>query len=545
MDAALKDARFWLSREHPADAERVCRRALATNPDQPTLLMLLGQCLIAQDRFREAGDVFALGSILDPGNARMHFFAGVARQGEGRFHEATAFVQRSIDEDPNLAPSHAKLGHIKLLQRKPEEAIASLRRAISLDDQFLPAHVFLANALAEIGEVAEAEAILDRISHQAPHNPDVIQSRGRLFQQQGRFDEAIRAFEETIALVPRATAAFVAISYSRKAEPSHEAFLNRMEELVRLQELPDLDRSLLHFALGKSNDDMGRYETAIGHFDHANQICLRIRTEEGKQFGAGAHAAYVDRVHQLFSTIPCAQPSESDRPVFIVGMVRSGTTLVEQILAAHPQVAAGGELRFWIEQLAKFTAGPEDATPSLYASSIEAYERVLDQISTTARRVTDKMPINYQALGAIIRTYPKARIVHCRRNPIDTCLSVYMTPFFTAPEFAYDREDIVFGYREYTRVMRRWRDTFPPAQILDVRYEQLIADPERSIRELIAFVGLDWDDGCLQHSSARGSVNTPSLWQVRQPLYRGSIDRWRNYEPWLREFLELFNPDPD
>ena len=227
-------------------------------------------------------------------------------------------------------------------------------------------------------------------------------------------------------------------------------------------------------------------------------------------------------------------------------MPRSGTTLVEQILSSHPEVAPGGEPSFWSDQN-RAGAGVLDATAKLEAARrlADAYLAVLRAISPDAPQVTDKMPFNFGLLGVILQVFPRAAIVHCRRHPIDTCLSSFSTGFEATIDFAGERGSLVFFYRQYQRLMAHWREVLPPDRFIEVDYEELVADPEPVTRRLIAARGLDWNDACLAPHRNQNRITTASLWQARQPIYRTSVERWRRYEPWLGELRQLLEPGPD
>jgi hypothetical protein len=221
-------------------------------------------------------------------------------------------------------------------------------------------------------------------------------------------------------------------------------------------------------------------------------------------------------------------------------MPRSGTTLVEQILSSHPAVAAGGELNFWGDRLRGWLApkfGAADA--GALAKAAEDYRAELRRIGPDALRVTDKTPRNYELLWPLRLAFPEARVIHCRRSPVDTCLSIFFKNFSARQGYACDRGDLVFFYRQYKRLMDHWRRTLPADRFTEVVYETLVADREAETRRLIAFCGLNWDDACLAPERNSRAVKTPSLWQVRQRVYHTSVERWRRYEPWLGELREL------
>jgi len=265
---------------------------------------------------------------------------------------------------------------------------------------------------------------------------------------------------------------------------------------------------------------MRRYDALIARYDAATvERLMRPSTEAGAALDA-------------------------ERPLLIVGLPRSGTTLVEQILSAHPSVAAGGELQFWRLRALELESDRNALLdPRALARSANDYLGLLEQIGPGAARVTDKAPLNFEALGLILSALPKARVIHCRRAPVDTALSIYFTEFASSLGFAFDRADIVHAWREYRRLMDHWRSVLPSHRMLEIDYEALVTDPEPHIRRLVAFAGLEWDEACLAPEHNARVVKTASLWQVRQPIYRTSLQRWRRYEPWLGELAELIEEE--
>jgi hypothetical protein len=226
--------------------------------------------------------------------------------------------------------------------------------------------------------------------------------------------------------------------------------------------------------------------------------------------------------------------------VLIVGMPRSGTTLVEQILSSHPEIGGGDELTFWSEKAAALAdAGARALTRAVARAIVDDYLGLLRGIAPAARRVTDKMPQNYLHLGLVHMMFPRARIIHCRRNPVDTCLSIYFTHFSLMKDYAFDRRGIVFFYEQYLKFMTLWRHVLPSDRLIEIDYETLITDREQVTRRMIDFCGLEWHSACLYSESNPRAVKTASMWQARQPIYKTSVERWRRYEPWLSEFRQL------
>jgi len=317
-----------------------------------------------------------------------------------------------------------------------------------------------------------------------------------------------------------------------------------MRVLAERHGLDALTRTNVRFGLGKAFDDLGDYAEAMRQYEEANRLrAMSARldraalTAKYDSLIAGCTAEALASAQQ--SLARPASPGD-DMPVFIVGMPRSGTTLVEQILSAHPAVAAGGELNFWPDRLRGWDASSIGAVEAgVLIKAADDYRAVMRQIGPEALRVTDKRPRNFELLWLIRLALPGARVIHCRRRPVDTGLSIFFANFWARQDYACDRGDVVFFYRQYERLMDHWRRVLPPDRSTEVQYETLIADREAETRRLIAFCGLDWNDACLKPERNGRVVKTASLWQARQPVYETSIERWRRYEPWLGELREL------
>jgi len=303
--------------------------------------------------------------------------------------------------------------------------------------------------------------------------------------------------------------------------------------------LADFSLMILHFSLGKALDDLKDYEQAIQHFDAANR--MRHRTAKlDRQRLTSQFDELIDRcTPEYFATHETLGVTD-EMPLMVPGMPRSGTTLTEQILSSHPSVAGGGELPFWLEQEPRWDA---NRVRNLNAESVQRmaddYLTVLRDIGPDTVRVTDKMPPEFMWIGLIHVAFPKARIIHCKRNPIDTCLLIYSTYFTARMDFAAERGDLVFFYRQYLRLMAHWREVLPSSVYYETVYEELVSDRDARSRELIDFCGLPWGDACLVPKRNERQVRTASVWQARQQVYKTQTERWRRYEPWLGELREL------
>jgi hypothetical protein len=300
----------------------------------------------------------------------------------------------------------------------------------------------------------------------------------------------------------------------------------------------------MRYALGRAYEQLKEFESAITHFDAANELAFAIHNA-AHPFSPDQLQAEHERVKSLFSTLT-SSPLESTSnasPIFIVGVIRSGTTLLDQIVSSHRSVSSAGELRFWIEETLRVAANPSEPPPGEVAELGRRYLAYARLLSGETETFTDKMPLNFAYLGIIAQALPKARFLHIRRHPIDTCLSIYTTYFGQGANFAYSRRNIVAYYRAYLRMMEFWRSAIPSTQLFELDYEDLISTPETLVPAMIDFCGLAWDEACLRHHENPVSINTPSRWQARQPIYKTSAERWRNYEPWLGEFAELAEVD--
>ncbi len=501
--------------------------------DHLGLVRLLAQLL------PEAMRCFEHALLLRPDFAFAHYHLGLALQSLGRSEDAVASYRRAVALAPHFSDAQSKLGDLLQAAGNRTEAMACFRRASAADPESSLARLSDAKILLDADDFPAAEETLRRAIALDPGHSELHRVLGNTLRQLGRFDEATACFAEAIAVEPQNTAAALNLVQTRKLTSRDRPLIDRLDALLHCDATADRDRINLHFALGKGFDDLGAYDTAMRHFDDGNRLM-----RQGIAFDHGAHAAVIDRTIETFTAAFFRRHgtlgSASEIPVFVLGMMRSGTTLAERILARHPRIQAGGELPFWGERAAELArAGAAGITAASAEAVIADYLALLDTIAPDAARVTDKMPHNFLLVGLIHWLFPEARIVHCRRHPVDTCLSIYFTLFDRRHDFAYDRADIVAYYRGYARLMAHWRQVLPPDRFLDLDYEVLVAEPEATMRRLVAFCGLDWHEDCAQSATSQHIVKSASAWQARQPIYGSSVARWRRYETWLGDFARL------
>jgi tetratricopeptide (TPR) repeat protein len=360
---------------------------------------------------------------------------------------------------------------------------------------------------------------------------------GRILAEAGRFVEARVALEQSIVLNPKLGGAYYDLVRTGRIEEADRPLIKQMQKVVGA--IASQDQCVrVHFAIGKALDDLGEYGPAMQHFEEANRIKATLGSFDRNAFVQRVDAAIERITPDLLATHRGS--SKSDLLVAVVGMPRSGTTLVEQIISNHDKVVGGGEMQFWSLHAPLFDEATDPA-------SIEEFQRrtasdgvgTLSAVAPDAARVVDKNPFNFLWAGVIHLVFPCAVIIHCRRDPIDTCLSAFSTYFRQRSDFSTDRDDLVFYYRQYLRLMAHWRATLSPERFVEVDYETLVADPEQASRRLIGACGLEWQQQCLRPEDNRRVVRSASRWQARQPIYRAAVGRWRRYEPWIGSFREL------
>lgn len=435
------------------------------------------------------------------------------------------------------------------LQRaeRQAEAAAAYRRVIGLAPNHSQAHLGLGVALRLLGDPS-AVAVLSRAAQLAPDDPNPLINLANALQEHGDTVQAREVAARLLADHPTHPMAW-AVQTGLKTFVAGDPDLDRMEALLARLAGAGEPEVILGFALGKAWMDVGDADRAFARLSRANRLQRATWTydvtAETRRFAAIPRG--VEKLAQLASGP--GDPSET--PIFVVGMPRSGTTLVEQILASHADIAAGGELTAFHEatrqSLAEAGLAPRDGQAGRFrvdegarldpARLGRAYLDRVRHLAAGKARLVDKMPDNFQNLGLIALALPKARILHVRRDPVDTCLSCWTTRFVNWKPYAYDLVELGRYYRAYDALMDHWRAILPPDRFLEVRYEDVIGDLEAQARRMIAFCGLDWDPACLSFHETRRPVLTASVNQVRRPLYSASQGRWRAYESHLGPLL--------
>jgi tetratricopeptide (TPR) repeat protein len=517
----------------PADAIAPLREAAQLQPANAIIQHDLGLACLEVGRIADAVAAFQLAVAGNPRYGDAYFRLGVALEKLGNIGEAIVAYDRTTQLLPSLTEAWFRAGALVYTLGHRDEAIGCFRRAAATGGNTSFGRLGKARALLTEERNLEAEKVLRRTVALDPRNAMAHDLLGNLLSEFGRFDEARECFERAIAIAPLLAGCYYDLVRCRPVTSDDDGLLQRMEAALATPGLEGAQRVRLHLAIGKAADDLGNYTLAMQHFDEADAV-----RRGSSSFDSAAFAIEIDQLIARCTPEWMARAPElgsrDATPVLILGMPRSGTTLVEQIVSNHPEVAAGGELHFWNERGAAWhrSGAPGTERPFL-AKAAEDYLGVLRGIAPKAARVTDKMPFNFLWAGLIHMAFPRAIIIHCRRAAVDTALSIHQTHFHPSLAFPTGGEELVMYFRSYQRLMDHWRRVLPVDRFIEVDYEELTRAPEPVIRRIIAGCGLAWHDACLRPESNPRAVRTPSKWQARQPIYRNSVARWRRYEPWL------------
>jgi tetratricopeptide (TPR) repeat protein len=520
------------------------RRMLALRPDLAEAHNNLGNALLSLKRFEEAVASYRHALALRPNAAGAHANLGNALHALGRAQEALIHCRRALELEPDSAEAELLKGNALFDLGSFDEAAASYTRALKLEPDYTEAHIAAGKVLRQIGRIAEAEQSCRKALELAAGSSEALALLGEIQADRGRFDDAERLFRGAIAIAPDQPEAWAGLARYRKMQPD-TAWLAAAQRLLG-KSLAVGQEINLRYALGKYFDDVQDFDNAFSSYRLANELKKR----SVPKYDGARLARRVDQIIALYDAewLRSARPqgNESRRPVFIVGMPRSGTTLTEQILASHPQAFGCGELRFWHSACVEYesAAMPGAQRGGAIAAAAEKFLNLLAGFSADAARVIDKMPANFMNLGLIHAAFPHARILHMRRNALDTGLSIYFQIFSNTHLYANDLEDIAHYFTQYSRLMAHWRSTLAAGTILDVPYDKLVADPEPWIRQIVQFVGLPWDPRCLDFHETERTVITASNWQVRQRISTGAAGRWRNYERYLGPLRSLTELEP-
>lgn len=487
--------------------EQALKALIASQPGEHRPWLQLTALLEQSGRHAEAEDFYhqLIEQAPELAVARFNFACFLRRR--GRLEEALLQHQKALDlgiDQPEEVLSNMGVIHTEL--RRDEDARAHLDRALAIRPTYLPAMFNLALLHEELGDLPRALELFGKILDQDPAWHDAL----------------------------------IRIAHARQVSDPEDPLIRKLRRALRRSNLDPLTRESLHFALGKVLDDCGRFEEAFAQYHLGNVISTR----RSLRYDPKVEEDRVSRIIAMFTPewLAAAAPV-SDRPlVFVTGMYRSGSTLFEQVLAAHPRVTAGGEIEYFNRQLlqpgSRFPESLAGLAPQEWQRLGSSYLDYLDRTFPAGTIVTNKRPDAFALLGLLKALFPNARFVNTVRDARDTCLSIWFQQFDGRISYANDLADIAHHYRQYRRLMAHWREVLGDS-LFDADYDRFVTEPRPVAENLLGFLGLDWHEGCLEPERTATRVRTASVGQVRQPLYRRSSGRWRNYEKQLSGLARL------
>lgn len=545
MAAKIKKARILMKRGDLNGAQRLCEKILGTAPKSREPLRLLYSIYKEKNNFSMAlGLLYKLAEI-ERLSGQDLFEAGMMHLQLSEHLKAIACLRESVKIDESNSRAWSRLSGVAGQLGYLRESMTSGQRAVQLDPASVVSHMNLATAYDEFGHTELALRHYKRAVELDPNNAIVQCKLGDALSGTKDMQAAKQCYQKAIQIQPKYTVPYRQLSRIVRCSTADDENIVAVERLLKDASIADVDKVNLHFALGKMYEDCQLYEQSFRHLVKGNHI-----QDARHKFDSAKFAALVSKTKSYFSSsfvksLP-GSGSQSAKPVFIVGMPRSGSTLTEQIIACHPQGFAGGEM-YWFDRIESRVQGvirsqvpyPEclrDADQKVLRELANEYLAYIESISGSAsyERVTDKMLGNFLHLGLIFLLFPNTKVIHCKRDPMDTCFSIFSTMFPGNLDFGYSLKSIAFVYKQYHDLMKYWIELFPD-NILTVSYEELVGSQESVARKLVKFIGLDWSDKCLNLSENRSRVRTISAYQVRRGLYSSSVGRWKRFQAQLSE----------
>jgi tetratricopeptide (TPR) repeat protein len=567
-----------------AEAEAAYVRAIALKPDQPETHNNLGEVYRCLGRYDEAAQALTRAVGLNPRYAEAFGNLGNTLKEQGRFEEAEISYRTAVTLTPHAAQAHNNLGAVLCDLDRLEGAEQALRQALTLSSRFVEAYLNLGAVLEKQGRFGETEMTVRRAIEINPDRAEAHCKLGNALVRLERLQEAVAAYRRAIALksdlaeahhnlgvtlklLGRLDEARSAVERATQLAPRKAIYFHSLSPLKRFQagdpQLAAMEELLadiarlgneqqigLHFALAKAYEDVGRYDDSFRHLTAGNGLKRRtVAYDEAATLAEIARTVEIFSPELLRKLQGCGE--RSAMPVFIIGMPRSGSTLIEQILASHPQVYGGGELPQFSDRTAEIAKSRLGCFPDVFAmlcgpelQNLGAqYVADIAALAPNASRIVNKTLSNFLYAGLIHLALPQARIIHTVRDPIATCVSCYSKLFSSGQLYSYDLAELGRLYRHYRALMAHWHRVLPTGCILDVHYEDVVADLEGQARRMLAYCGLGWDERCLEFHKTERPVHTASTVQVRQPLYRDALTRAEPYAQFLQPLVAALADD--
>jgi tetratricopeptide (TPR) repeat protein len=525
------------------EAEAIYQSILQEQPQHPDALHLLG--VIAHQVGKNEIAVNLIENAIKINATAPSFYnnCGEAYRSLHKNDLAIARYKQALAITPDFAEAHNNMGNALEDLGQLNEAIACYEQALVIKPDYAEAHYNLGNTLEGLSRTEEAIACYEQALVIKPDFVEAHNNIAKLFNELGRLEEAIDHYQIVLTIKPDFAEVYRHLSLIRPSKDQARI----IEEILKNSTVSEHDAMQYHYALGNIFNESKSYTKVFEHYFKANALKRKTIAYDSQH-----HSAFVDCLLETYSENyfqkKTTYGSDSKLPVFILGMPRSGTTLVEQIVSSHPLVYGAGELasfecieRTIAKQLSVSSPYPECMAlckNSIVQKISAKYLEEIRNYSKDAHHIIDKTPFNFLRIGLIKTLFPQARIIHCQRNALDTCTSIYFNYFNEGNSYSFDLIEIGQFYLDYERLMSHWRSLFP-SEIFEIQYEELVMNQENVSRQLIDYLELEWNDRCMDFHKNKRAVMTASNLQVRQPMYNNSISRWKRYEKHLRPLIEI------
>ena len=521
------------------DAEKLTMHITQAFPKHQFAWKVLGAVLKQTGRVIDSLTAMQKSVQLSPQDAEAHYNLGITLLELGRLDDALASYTQATALKPDYAEAHSNLGVTLQELGRLDDALASYTQAIALKPDYAAAHYNLGNTLKELGRLEDALASYNQAIALKPDYAAAHYNLGNTLKELGRLEDALASYNQAIALKPDYAEAHRMLTSMKKFDAEDEQY-SKMRELYLSEDISEEQRCHFNFGLAKACEDLGNFEQAYTHYSEGNVLRKKLLNYNINQD--------IELFKQLKSSYPKIEKTslELDKlsnnlmPIFIVGMPRSGTTLVEQIISSHSQVTGAGELKFAKQFGAAIATGITEVNNESLLDFRHNYLNKLQNVSNENLIMTDKMPQNFRYIGLLAAAFPEAKIIHVKRNPAAVCWANYKQYFAKKGlGYCYAIDDIISYHKLYENLMGFWTSTLSK-RIYNLDYELLTVNQESETRQLIEYLGLDWDENCLSPENNTRSVATASNLQVRQKVYKGSSEQWKKYQPFLNGALDGF-----
>jgi tetratricopeptide (TPR) repeat protein len=521
------------------------QKALAINANFIQSLSNLGAVLVESDRSDEAVPILERGLGLQPNSPELLGNLGLAYFKQDRYDEAKALLEKSLELKPNYPIALTGLAAVLGESEQYEVAENLLKQALAIEPDKLDAYCQLGTIYLEQGKTPQAKSVFQEALKFDPSSSDALVGLGNIQLEEGQIDDAAITLKKAIAIDSNKIDARFHLTQVKKVKAGDENLLALEGILAKGEKLSSNSRISLYYALGKCYDDIGEFDKAFTNFEKGASL-KRSKLTYDAAFEEGFTNSIIQTLDANTFKRLSGSGDQAKTPIFVLGMPRSGTTLTEQIIASHPLVFGAGELNDLavVAQHSAIAQAHGHFPDNIHQNSPEELTGLgkenLDRLrayAPDAKFITDKMPSNYVLMGLIPLILPNAKIVHVKRNALDTCLSCYTRLFNKHQDASYDLSELGRSYKNYRRLVEHWKQILPADAFYEVNYEDLVADIEGQSKALINYCGLEWDSACLEFYENKRNIRTASVSQVRQPIYASSVERWRNYEGHLQALI--------